>query len=208
VLEVNAIYFVLLVEAFGLLLCLILIWILLSIFRLRRKGKAIRQLERRWTKNAPTRGQQTEAFLQAVYRLEGEELRAAVQDIEQHEDEFLQHLIDALRQGKNRQIDGLDETLGKVITSYKCLQPRVEAERAESTAVETAAVQREAESLRTENEELRSELSAAQTSLNDMLAEFGNMFGGGKDHELDLHDLKKKLVALQAGSGVDIKLMG
>lgn len=207
-LEVNAIYFVLLVEAFGLLLILILLWILLSIFRLRRKRNAIRQLAQRLSKDAASRSQQNEAFLQAVYRFEGGELRAVLQDIEKHEADFFQILIDALRQGKNRQIDELDAALARVMASYKCLQPRAEAEREESGSTDAALVQREVETLRSENDELRSELYAAQTGLNDMLAEFGNMFGGGKDHELDLHDLKKKLAALQAGSGVDIKLMG
>ncbi|MDH3762095.1 MAG: hypothetical protein OEU50_14030, partial [Gammaproteobacteria bacterium] len=60
--------------------------------------------------------------------------------------------------------------------------------------------------LRHENEELRSELSQAKNSLSDMIAEFGNMFGGGKDHELDLHELKKKLAAMEARSEVDINL--
>ena len=43
-LEVNAIYFILLVEGFGLLLFLILVWILLAIIRIRRKGKAVAAL--------------------------------------------------------------------------------------------------------------------------------------------------------------------
>ena len=62
--------------------------------------------------------------------------------------------------------------------------------------------------LRGDNDELRSELSLAKNNPSDMLAELGNMFGGGKDRELDLHDLKKKLAAPQADGGVDIKMPG
>ncbi len=60
--------------------------------------------------------------------------------------------------------------------------------------------------LRDENEELRSELSVAKNNLSNMIAEFGNMFGGGKDHALDLHKIKKKLAAMQASSELDINL--
>ena len=118
-------------------------------------------------------------------------------------------ILEAVRRGRGSQIDGLDGALDKLIESYKCLQLRAEtrAVQNESRPLEIETVRREVETLRGENDALRNELCAAQGSLDDMLAEFGNMFGGGKEHELDLHDLKKKLAALQPGSGVDIKPM-
>ena len=209
-LEVNAIYFLLLVEGFILLLVFVLLWILIVVIRIRRKGNSLRRLVQRFNKSADGRRQQTEAFLQAIYRLEGRDLQAALEDIEKHEAGYFKLLIEALRRGREPQIDGLDGALEKLIESYKCLQPRAEtAGRAsDSQPLEIEAVQQEVDTLRSENDELRNELSAAQNNLSDMLAEFGNMFGGGKDHELDLHDLKKKLAALQAGAGVDIKLSG
>jgi len=88
-----------------------------------------------------------------------------------------------------------------LIDSYKCLQPRVE--KPNSEAEES---QQEISLLRSENEELRGELSLAKNNLSDMIAEFGNMFGGGKDHELELHELKKKLAAMQASTEIDITL--
>ena len=112
-------------------------------------------------------------------------------------------LVEALREGKQGQIGKLDAALDKLIESYKCLQPR--AEQDQSSYEQTL---QQVEMLRGENDELRSELSLAKNNLSDMLAEFGNMFGGGKDHELDLHDLKKKLAALQVDSDLDIKLPG
>ena len=51
--------------------------------------------------------------------------------------------------------------------------------------------QQEIASLRSANDELRDELSVANNRLNDMIAEFGNMLGGGKNHELDLHQLNE-----------------
>jgi len=201
VLEVNAIYFILLVEGFGLLLALILLWILIAVFRQRRKGRAVRDLAARFRRRSEQRGGQTEAFLQAVYQLEDEDLRNALQNIERHETQFFQLLIASLQRARSEHISALDAALDKLIESYKCLQPRLQ----DGTPGDEVRLE-EIESLRSENDELRSELSAADSKLSDMLAEFGNLFGGGKDHELELHELKKKLAALQAGGEIDISL--
>ncbi len=200
-LEVNAIYFILLVEGFGLLLFLILVWILIAAFRIRRKGKAVASLTARFKKRADQRAEQTEAFLQAVYHLEEQDLRSALQDIEKHEQNFFQLLVTSLQKGKAAHIGGLDAALEQVIDSYKCLQPRVEEPGPDAQQDE-----QEIGTLRSENDELRSELSLAKNSLSDMIAEFGNMFGGGKEHELEMHELKKKLAAMEASSEVDISL--
>ncbi len=200
-LEVNAIYFILLVEGFVLLLCLILLWILIAVFRLRRKGAAVRELAARFSRGREQRAEQTEAMLQAVHRLEGDDLSSALHDIDQHENEFIRLLIVSLKRGKSAHIETLDAALDRLIESYKCLQPR-----AEKALPEDEEKQQEIASLLSENDELRDELSAANNKLNDMIAEFGNMFGGGKDHELDLHQLKKMLAALQAGSEIDISV--
>jgi cbb3-type cytochrome oxidase subunit 3 len=201
VLEVNAIYFILLVEGFGVLLFLILVWILIAVFRLRRKGREIRDLAARFKQRAQQRGDQTEAFLQAVYQLEDQDLRDVLQDIDKHESDFFQLLVASLHRGKSAHIASLDGALDKLIESYKCLQPRVDEHKPEAQeSLQDIAT------LRNENDELRSELSVAKNNLSDMITEFGNMFGGGKDHELDLHELKKKLAAMQAGSELDINL--
>ena len=200
-LEVNAIYFILLVEGFVLLLCLIFLWILIAVFRLRRKGGAVRELAARFSRRREQRAEQTEALLQAVYRLEGDDLSSALHNIDQHENEFTRLLIASLKHGKGAHIGTLDTALEELIESYKCLQPRVETEFPDDEEK-----QQEIASLRSENDELRGELSTVNNKLNDMIVEFGNMFGGGKDHELDLHQLKKMLAALQAGSGIDINV--
>ncbi len=200
-LEVNAIYFILLVEGFGLLLILILLWLLIAVIRLRRKRRSIRDYAARIKNRAAERSRQSEAFLQAVYHLEADELRAALEQIEKREGEFFQLLLLTLRQGKPTQIAALETAFDAMIAAYKCLQPRPAAE-----TTPTTEVRQRIEALKNENDELRSELSVAKNGLSDMLTEFGNMFGGGKDHELNLHDLKQKLAALQVGSEVDVKL--
>ncbi len=96
-LEVNAIYFILLVEGFVLLLCLIFLWILIAVFRLRRKGGAVRELAARFSRRREQRAEQTEALLQAVYGLEGDDLSSALHNIDQHENEFTRLLIASLK---------------------------------------------------------------------------------------------------------------
>ncbi len=200
-LEVNAIYFILLVEGFGLLLFLILIWLLIAVFRIRRKSKAVADLATGFKKRADQRAEKTEAFLQAIYQLDEQDLRAALQNIGKHEQDFFQLLVASLKRGKSAHIAALESALDQLIDSYKCLQPRVEEQDPQA-----GESQQEISLLRSENDELRGELSRAKNNLSDMIAEFGNMFGGGKDHELELHELKKKLAAMQASTEIDINL--
>ncbi len=48
--------------------------------------------------------------------------------------------------------------------------------------------------------------ATGEVLLRQLALETGGSFGGGKDHELDLHQLKKMLAALQAGSEIDISV--
>ena len=191
-LEVNAIYFILLVEGFVLLLVLLLAWLLVALVRRRRKRANIEKLTASIKGRSSLRKQQTESFLQAVYQLEGDDLRATLSDIDKHETEFFKHLIESLYRGKGTQISTLDTALDNLIKAYKCLQPRVE------TATEDEAVVEEISTLRGENEELRTELSVANNQLSDLITEFGEIFGGGKDHQLSLQEVMDRVDAMKA----------
>ena len=191
-LEVNAIYFILLAEGFVLLLILLLVWALITLIGKRRKSKRIAELQARLKNGSLSRGEQTKSFLQTTYHLEGEDLGAALADIDRHETEFFEHLVASLYRGGRMQLNTMDTALDKLIESYKCLQPR-----RESTTQEELAVQ-EVVSLRVENESLRSELSVAKNKLSDTISEFGDIFGGGKDHQLSLHEVVEKIDAMKA----------
>jgi hypothetical protein len=137
-----------------------------------------------------------------AYDLHGEELSAALEYINRHETEFFQHLVDSLYQGDHAQLSTLEAALDELIGSYKCIQPRSE----ESSREELEAA-RELKSLRGENETLRDELSLARNKLSDTITEFGDMFGGGKDHQLALHEVVERIDAMKAdhGSGEPLK---
>lgn len=192
-LEVNAIYFILLLEGFVLLLILLLIGVLIVLIRKRRYGKKIAQLESMVKNRSLLHGEKTRSFLQVAYDLDGEELSAALEHINRHVTKFFRHLVDSLYQGDHTQLSTFEAALDELIESYKCLQSRSKAiprEQLEAT--------QELVSLRGENETLRDELSVARNKLSDAIAEFGDMFGGGKDHQLALHEVVERIDAMKA----------
>ena len=197
-LEVNAIYFILLVEGFVLLLILLLVGALMTLISKRRKSRCIADLHARIKQRSLLRGEQTRSFLQTTCHLEGEDLSAALADIDRHETEFFEHLVNSLYRGGRAQLNSMDTVLENLIDSYKCLRPRSEAVSQE----ELEAVQ-ETVSLRVENETLRSELSVARNKLSDTISEFGDIFGGGKDHQLSLHEVVERIDAMKADNDPD-----
>ena len=199
-LEVNAIYFILLVEGFILSLVLLLVWLLVTLIRRRRKRGDIADLAAAIKGRSSLRKQQTESFLQVVYQLEGDELRTTLSDIDKHETDFFKHLIESLYQGKRAQVSTLDTALDNLIKAYKCLQPRVEVLQEDDEVVE------EVSTLRGENEELRTELAVANDKLSDLITEFGEIFGGGKDHKLTLQEVMDKVDAMKGGHADPVAL--
>ncbi len=192
-LEVNAIYFVLLLEGFLLSLVLLLFWLLVTLIRRRRKRKSIADLAAAIKGRSAAHRQQTESFLQVIYQLQGDDLRNTLADIDKHETEFFQRLIDCLYRGGRAKIKALDMSLDKLIKSYKCMQPRVEI-----PLLEQPEVVQEMATLRGENDMLRDDLSAAQNKVSDLITEFGEIFGGGKDHQLTLQEVIDKVDAMKA----------
>jgi len=193
VLEVNAIYFILLLEGFVLLLILLLTGVLIAMIRKRYRGRKIAQLKSMLKKRSLSHEEKTRSFLQTAYNLDGEELSAALQHVDRHETRFFQHLVDNLYKGGHAQLSTFEMALDELIESYKCLQLRSKA----SSREELEAAQ-ELVSLRAENETLCEELSVARNKLSDTIAEFGDMFGGGKDHQLDLHEVVERIDAMKA----------
>ena len=192
-LEVNAIYFILLLEGFVLLLILLLTGMLIAMIRKRRHGKKIAQLKLMVKNRSLLHGEKSRSFLQTVYGLDGEELSAAQEHIDQHESRFFRHLVDSLYQGERTQLSTFEAALDELIDSYKCLQPR-----SKTVTPEELEAARELVSLRGANETLRDEISVARNKLSDTIAEFGDIFGGGHDHQLALHEVVERIDAIKA----------
>ncbi|MCP4874076.1 MAG: hypothetical protein GY896_01200 [Gammaproteobacteria bacterium] len=189
-LEVNAIYFILIAEGFVLLLIVLLAWILFALVSRRRKRREIVSLAANIKQRSAQRAEQTLSFLQAVYQLEEEDMSAALADIDKHEAEFFRQLVDSLNRGSRSQIASLDTSMEELIKSYKCMRPRAETDSKETV--------QEINALREENETLRNELVVAKNELSDLIAEFGEIFSGGKGHQLTLQEVTDMVDAMKA----------
>lgn len=168
-------------------------WLLISLIRKRGYGRNIEAFASRVKQRSLLRGEQSRAFLQSVYNLDGEELSAALEKIDHQESEFFQQLLVSFSRGGGKQLATIDTALDKLIDAYICHQSRRDAIPGE--ALETG---QELASLHGENESLRSELSVAKNQLSDLISEFGDMFGGGKDHQFDLHEIVEMINAMKA----------
>ena len=187
-LEVNRILFVLVLEGLALFAASTLWLSMLAILRRKRRARAIGQLAEQIRHQSSLRREQTGAYLKAIYQLEDDELHDAVNAIDRQEKLFFQHLIDVIYHEDDEQIAVLDAALAELIDTYKNLRPR-ELVRVEAGPELLA----ENEELRQSNEKLRDELTITRETMSSMLAEFGNMFGGGADHELARHEVVEKL---------------
>ena len=188
-LEVNAIYLILLTEGFGLTLLILLFISVFTWLGRRRRRRVLGQLAIRIRERAQTRLQATESFLQTVYRLEGEALHQAVACLEHRENAFFQILIDALYHGGAEQIAGLDNALNELTEAYEYLEPRPPNDP------EADPLAEQVQALLGENENLREELSVAHNTMSQMVAEFVELFGGGRDNELTIEQIMAKITA-------------
>jgi len=194
VFEVNAIYFILLAEGFVLLLIILLLWVLITLVSRRRKRMELARYASTIKKRAPQRGERNQSFIGAVYQLDDEDMRVALAEINKCEAEFLQDLMNILYRVSADRFNALDGSLEGLIKSYKCMQPRVEVDSQETTK----EIQQKINHLRGENDSLRDELSTANGKLGDLITEFGEIFGGGQDHQLTLQEVINKVDTMKA----------
>lgn len=166
---------------------------LISLIRKRRYGRNLEALASRVRKRSRLRDERSRAFLQSAYSLDDEELSAALEKIGDRESEFFQHLLISLNRGGGTQLATIDSALDKLIESYISHPPRSEAIPGEELETDP-----ELASLHGENEILRNELSVAKDQLSDLISEFGDMFGGGKDHHFALHEIVEMINAIKA----------
>ncbi len=96
-------------------------------------------------------------------------------------------MINIFYRDEYAQIPTLDAALAEVIDTYKSLKPKQD-----ETAVDPN-MKADLDELRVANEKLKDELLITKNTMSDMIAEFGNMFGGGKDHELAKHEVVEKV---------------
>ncbi len=195
--EISALMFTLVGELLVILSIVLLLWLLFTIKRHQRDRSAVRKLVDQVMHQSATRQQETNSFLHEKYRFEGDQLNQAVLAIDKAEKKFIQRFINIYLKRDAQGLAALDAALAELIDAYKNLSPimpdteTLESLDKVSEVKEQAA--RQVEEARQESERLTEELGITKQTMSDMIAEFGNMFGGGADHELAKHEVMKKL---------------
>lgn len=133
---------------------------------------------------------ETGSFLQEVYQLEDEDLDKAVKEIDHQEKQFYQKIIRLFLYSDTRQITAMDASIAKLVGSYKALKP---APVTRENTVELDAALKELEALKIEKEKLQKDFDEKSKTMDGIVSEFGNMFGGGSNHQLDKSLVVEKL---------------
>ncbi len=195
--EISPLMFTLVGELLVILTIILLLWLFITIKRHHRDKGAVRKLVDQVMHQSATRQQETNSFLHDKYRFEGDQLNEAVMAIDKAEKKFIQRFINIYLQRDAEALSSMDAAMAELIDSYKNLSPIMpDPETIESLdKVEEVKEQaaRQVEEARQETERLTEELSITKKTMSDMIGEFGNMFGGGADHELAKHEVMKKL---------------
>ncbi|MDJ0834025.1 MAG: hypothetical protein QNJ69_10920 [Gammaproteobacteria bacterium] len=195
--EISPLMFTLVGEVLVILSIVLLLWLFFTIKRQRKDRGAARKLVDQVMHQSATRQQETNSFLHEKYRFEGDELEQAVMAIDTAEKKFIQRFINIYLQRDAEALASLDATLAELIDTYKKLSPSMPDTEAMQAMEQASAVKAEAEQqiaeIREDNERLSEELGITKQTMSNMISEFGNMFGGGADHELAKHEVMKQL---------------
>lgn len=191
--EVSVLLFSLLTEGFVILLIILLIGVLVLFKKKKADRVAASKLVDQLKKQSQVRLEVTGSFLQDKYRFEGEELKKAVKAIDKSEKKFFQKLINLYLKRDADALASMDSCVAELVDIYKSLSPVMPEVDAGTGSQELQEKEKEIEDLRASNGKLAEELEITKTTMGNMISEFGNMFGGGHDHELAKHEVMEKV---------------
>ncbi len=188
--EVSTVLFSLLVEGFVALLIVISVSLFLLYKRKNKDTGAVKKLVDQIKQQSKIRLEKTGSFLSEKYRFEGNELEKAVKAIDKAEKKFMQKMINVYLKRDTHGLISMDACVAELIETYKELSPvmpdaEMLAEMAAEINDQSEGLTEEIENLKELNEKLTNELGITKETMGNMIAEFGNMFGGGKEHELE-----------------------
>jgi lipopolysaccharide export LptBFGC system permease protein LptF len=203
--DMSSLMIILLAEACVILLVTLIVVLWHQIKSKNKQRKAVEQLVSQIKKQSKTRTEETGSFLQEAYDLSDTELTVAVKAIDKQERRFFQKLVDVLSRSEPGQITALDASVAELVDTYKSLKLKpVEAITKPSKADDNTD---DLETLRAENASLTEELKITRETMSGMISEFGNMFGGGEDNDLDSNEVANRFATSVAnpegGEAVD-----
>ena len=195
--EISIVLFSLLVEGFVVLLTVISVTVFIQKKRKNKDREAIKKLVEQIRVQSGIRLKKTGSFLSEKYNLEGNDLDKAVKKIDKAEKKFMHKLINVYHKRDTHGLIAMDASVAELIETYKELSPVISDAEAHTDIVpghdeQSEAVQQEIANLQEQNKNLTEELSITKETMGNMIAEFGNMFGGGKENELENIDVIEK----------------
>ncbi len=189
--EVPTWLLIVMVEALALLLLVLGAWIFISIRSGRRRRQAVDKLVEQIRQQSKLRLEETGSFLEEKYRFEGDELNRAVERIDKAEKLFFQRVINLYLKRDDERLQSLDAWVAELIDVYKSLSPTMPVAGDAGPDEETRQKLTE---LETRKQALEEELKITKATMGNMISEFGNMFGGGRDSSLDQSAVMEKVV--------------
>ncbi len=189
--EISVIFLSLLIEAYVILLFAALTWLYFASRKKKNDRQAALKLVEQIKHQSDTRLTATGSYLEEKYQFEGQQLAKAVKSIDKAEKSFFQKVIDMYLKRDAEAFGKLDAFVAEMIAAYKELTPAIRVEKSDNNDAEKDA---EIARLKEENEQLTEQLAITNKTMSDMIAEFGNMFGGGKDNELEQNEVVNKLI--------------
>lgn len=193
--EVSLLLLTLLVEALVVCMVILIIWLLVFIKHKKNDRAAVKKLIQQIKHQSKTRLEETGSFLNEKYRFEGKELKQAIKSIDRAEKKFVQTFINVYLKRDAHGLTAMDATVAEMIDTYKSLSPVMP--EADDT-VSASDLEQELSELKAINTKLADELHITKETMSNMISEFGNMFGGGKDHELDQDEVVEKVKSHEA----------
>ena len=187
--EVSALLFSLLIEGLVAMLVVLAGGIFLLIKRKRKDTAAAKQLVDQIKHQSDSRIKQMGVYLTEKYQLEGSELSKAIESIDKSEKRFFQRVINVYLKRDSEGVKSFDAWVAELVETYKSFRPAQPDE-----PKETGVSMEEFQQLQQTNENLRQELEITKDTMGNMIAEFGNMFGGGADTKLPDEEVIGKVV--------------
>ncbi len=195
--EVSTILLTLLIEGFLFLLLALSVWIFFAVRKTKRAKTAAAKLVEQIQNQSAKRLKETGSFLEEKYLFEGNELKKAVKSIDKAEKIFMQKVINMYISHDDKAMQSMDATVAEFIDSYKSLKPAIQEVVTEVDGDDnTAAIEdrsEEVENLKAEKEKLKEELAITKETMGNMIAEFGSMFGGGKENDVKAEEIFEKV---------------
>lgn len=202
--EINAAVFILIVECLVGVSITLLVLLVVTMRSKKRRRAAIAQLVAQIKKQSEVRTNETGSFLQEIYQLEGDDLKVAIDLIDKGEKLLFQKLINSYLNDDVAIITAMDASVAELIDIYKELKPKVEEV---DVMPESESLLKQIEELTNSNNSLKDELGITKTTMGNMIDEFGNMFGGGADHELANFEVAEKVGAAPEVDDSDVDML-